>query len=699
MTDGAPLPAEVRVLVLDRAGDLAARLRRLAGTRGVVFSCSDLAGVEAQLAATSWDVLVAGPAFMHRGGLRRLSSFHQRFPWVSIVLALQQRPRADLADVVQAGATDLFAVDASDGEVTAVLARAARITRGRHGAGLPPPHRGRVITIASASGGCGKTFLATNAAEYLARATDHPVVLVDLDLQFGEVSVALRLRPDFTIADALRAEAEGHPLDELIDDFLIPHPDGFSVLAAPRRPVEADSIMPGDVARILDALRARGAWVVVDNAEGLGELLVTALDATDHLFVLATPDRPSLTNLGTFLNTVDRLGMAAERISLVLNKAEPDLGLDIDEMAAHVGRPFAAVVPYSTEVSRSVNLGLPLVASGSKSAVTAALRTALQTAVADPSPLAHNPAGARPAPATRPVNAPAAERAPDVTPLAAATPPSAALDPAAPNLGAPDPVAPASPPAPDSTEPAVVLRPRRRHVAVERTDRRRPRPPRPARSGPVRPSKPALAATDCSERGPPLPASTCGPNHRDDHRGRDQHAIGGAGPVRRRVRTRLRRTLPALVRQAMEMAPSDYAPSSVSRRKMEKGPRHAGPSQPIWSAALPLFLRRAHGDAPVHPDVADRPGSVRNRRRRRPPVARRFRRRQGCVPGDDHHHDRPGRDRRHPVRRSRRPHQLHDPRGQAGRRRADALRRRSRRLRQGRRHGEHLRHPREGDGC
>jgi pilus assembly protein CpaE len=509
MTQGAPASPELRVLVLDRAPELAARLRHLEPRRAVVKHCADIAAVETRLLAAPWDVLVAGPSVMHRGGLRRLGSLHQRFPWVSVVLAMRERPRAELADVVQTGANDLFAVEVDDTEITAILSRAARITRGRLSDRPSPRSRGRVITIASSSGGCGKTVLATNAAEFLARTTDQPVVLVDLDLQFGEVSVALRLRPDLTIADALLAEAEGHSLDEHLDEFLIPHPDGFSVLAAPRRPVEADSITPGDIVRILDALRARGAWVVVDTAEGLGELVVTALDTTDHLITIATPDRPSLVNLGTFLAAVDRLGMAAERVSVVLNKAESDLGLDLDEMARQLGRPFAAVVPYSREVSLSVNLGLPLIASGSRSAVTAALRRAFEGAAADPPP--------RRAVAPRvqlPVPAPPAAAAPVVTPLVAA--PVEIID---------DVPAPADPPAPvaaapDSPEPAIVLRPRRSHRPVAQPGRRKHRSSRPARSGPARPSKPALAAINCSERGPPLrTASGPGPPGRKPRAG------------------------------------------------------------------------------------------------------------------------------------------------------------------------------------
>ena len=199
---------------------------------------------------------------MHRAGLRRLGSLHQRYPWVAIVLALHERPRADLAEIVQVGADDLVPLHADDDELRRTLSRAARITRGRLGVMAHGPAgagRGRIVMVSSASGGCGKTFLATNAAEFLARTTGQPVVLLDLDLQFGEVSTALRLRPDVTITDALAAEAEGYDLEEILDEYLLAHPDGFKVLAAPRLPAEADSVTPGDITRILDVLRARRA--------------------------------------------------------------------------------------------------------------------------------------------------------------------------------------------------------------------------------------------------------------------------------------------------------------------------------------------------------------------------------------------------------------------------------------------------------
>jgi MinD-like ATPase involved in chromosome partitioning or flagellar assembly len=260
----------------------------------------------------------------------------------------------------------------------------------------------------------------TNAATFLARATGGPVVLVDLDLQFGEVSTALRLRPELTITDALAAEAAGADLSEILDEYLLSHPDGFKVLAAPTRPAEADSVTPGDVTRLLDVLRARRAWVVVDTHEGFSDVSAAALEATDHVFAVATPDRPSLLNLERFLAALERLGMAAGAISVVLNKAEAGNGFDRDDMAAHLGRPFDAVVPYSRHALRSTNVGVPLLAGQPKSPIARLLATALSAVLpgtprSEPAPV-RTPAAPSPIPIPIPVAAPVPVPVPEAPP-------------------------------------------------------------------------------------------------------------------------------------------------------------------------------------------------------------------------------------------------------------------------------------------
>src|SRR5688500_8910413 len=122
-----------------------------------------------------------------------------------------------------------------------------------------PTGPGQVFTTASATGGCGKTFYATNLAYFLAHHTNKRVCIVDLDLQFGEVSTALRLRPKYTVFDALRRD-EGDERDHLqthLEEYLTMHETGVWVLPAPKDPAEADGITPPDVTRVIEADRQR----------------------------------------------------------------------------------------------------------------------------------------------------------------------------------------------------------------------------------------------------------------------------------------------------------------------------------------------------------------------------------------------------------------------------------------------------------
>ena len=233
----------------------------------------------------------------------------------------------------------------------------------------------KVFTVSSATGGCGKTFLATNMALYLARHTRKKVVLVDLDLQFGEVSAALRLRPRYTIHDAL--EEGTFDIDEHLNELLVQHEGGFWVLAAPKDPAEADRIGPVDVTRVLEALRTRCDYIVVDTPAALTEIVLAAFDVSERLYVLATVDLPSVRNLGVFLQMLDKLKISSDNISLILNKAERDVGLDVNQIVRLFPQGFRAILPYAKEVSRSINVGMPVIASDPSSEVSRKLNDCL----------------------------------------------------------------------------------------------------------------------------------------------------------------------------------------------------------------------------------------------------------------------------------------------------------------------------------
>jgi pilus assembly protein CpaE len=384
-----------KILVLERSAELADEIREAA--EGIdpsveVVTCNRVGAVSDVLQQEGpFTVLFAGPSLASRSGLRRLAALHEDCPATSIVLAFTDRPDASLREIVQAGADDILRLPFDQGDLVIALERALDIG-GRRLAGLTPktppgvtslpvtpvvPTQARVLTVSSATGGCGKTFMATNMALFLARHTDKRVVLVDLDLQFGEVSTALRLRPNYTIYDALQREDDDFDFGEHLDEFLVTHEGGFSVLAAPKDPAEADRIGPADVTRILDVLRSHCDYLVVDTPAALTEIVLAAFDVSEHLFSLATVDLPSVRNLGVFLQTLDKLRIPSDNISLILNKAERDVGLDIGQITRLFPQGFKAILPYAREVSRSINMGMPVLASDPTSEVSRKLAACL----------------------------------------------------------------------------------------------------------------------------------------------------------------------------------------------------------------------------------------------------------------------------------------------------------------------------------
>jgi pilus assembly protein CpaE len=368
-----------KILILDRSEGLGEQLERVVDDlrpRPEVHTVTRVGAVGDLLDTEGpFDLLIAGPSLATRSGLARLEVIHDELPNMHLMLAFSRRPDAALRDIVRTGAVDLVQLPVDDELLKESLNRVLELSR-KTAAALSPAvvsngsvHQpadelGKVFTMSSATGGCGKTFLATNLAYLLTHYTGKRACIIDLDLQFGEVSTALRLRPKFTIYDALqREDADEVDLQEHIEEYMVTHEAGFSVLAAPKDPAEADRIDPPDVTRIIGAARTRFDYVVVDTPSALTEVVLAAFDLSHTLFTMATLDLPSVRNMGVFLQTLEKLKIPNDNIKLILNKAETDVGIDVDQVTRLFPQGFASVLPYAKEVSRSINLGMPVLAS------------------------------------------------------------------------------------------------------------------------------------------------------------------------------------------------------------------------------------------------------------------------------------------------------------------------------------------------
>jgi pilus assembly protein CpaE len=370
-----------RILVISRSPALGRAIQASLGPGYQVINSVNVIDVVQEVRELGpFDVLVAGPVFDSHAGMTRLAQLRAAGAVPVTVLALGPKPKASLNDIVRTGAVELVEYPTSKRQLSAALQRAMEMadhSQPSSGSVIPVvaqsftverPQFAEVFTVASSSGGCGKTFYATNLACYLASHTGHRVCLVDLDLQFGEVSTALHLRPRFTISDLLsRDTIDDDDLNEHVEEYLEDHELGFSVLAAPFSPAEADMIAPKYVYKVLGALRKHFDYIVVDTPSQLSEVVLAAFDHSTKVLCMVTLDLPSIRNMRVFLSTLEKLRINSDTIGVVLNKVEEDVGINISDVQDVLDNRIVSILPYSREVSRSINKGKPALVSAANS--------------------------------------------------------------------------------------------------------------------------------------------------------------------------------------------------------------------------------------------------------------------------------------------------------------------------------------------
>jgi pilus assembly protein CpaE len=373
------LHAARKFLVIDRRGNLTADLTDAAvGLEPApeVLRLRRPAQVNEAVDVHRPDVIVAGPEEVTHAGLRRLARVHRAHPRAVILLVPNNgHSEVSLHDTAAAGVSDVLPYPSTTGRLRAKMRtaletadelRAERIVVREQPSTPTDTRLSHVMTVTSPTGGCGKTFFATNMAAYLVKATNKRVILVDLDLQFGEVALALRIRTPRTIAELIDED----DIRAALPEYVTTHDAGYDVLCAPEDPVASERVGPREATAVLEAAQAAYDYVVVDTPPSMNEVVLAAFDRSHSLVVMATLDVPSLRNLRVFLSTLDRLQLDAEHVSLVLNKAEDGTGIDIGRLQRVYPQGFTAVLPYATEVTRSINRGQPVVMTSPDSDVS-----------------------------------------------------------------------------------------------------------------------------------------------------------------------------------------------------------------------------------------------------------------------------------------------------------------------------------------
>jgi pilus assembly protein CpaE len=292
--------------------------------------------------------------------IKLIQKLHKECPGTALISAAQNASGDLILRSLRAGAREFLHLPIKAEELKTVF---DRITETPTAQVEAPKKRGRMIAVFSSKGGCGTSFIATN----LAAANSKPTVLVDLNLQAGDLPLYLGVDPKYSIAEVVDNHAR---LDEaLIMSFVTPCTSNLSLLAAPKQADSADEIEPEHVFAVLQRLRQSFDYVILDPQHTFDSITLAALDQSDEIVLVLSLDIPAIRSTQRALEIFDRLGYPRKKVRIVVNRWSKQIDLDLREVEKFLGEPVVGFVPsdYQTAVN-SINLGTPIVRSdpGSK---------------------------------------------------------------------------------------------------------------------------------------------------------------------------------------------------------------------------------------------------------------------------------------------------------------------------------------------
>ncbi|HZT60523.1 MAG TPA: AAA family ATPase [Pyrinomonadaceae bacterium] len=298
--------------------------------------------------------------------LKFVASVAAASPSTAIICASRDASPDLILRSLRAGAREFLRLPLIKEEFRTVLERVCEFCAVREEA---PKKLGRTVAVFSSKGGCGTSFIATN----LAASMGAPTVLVDLNLQAGDLPLFLGVEPKYSIADLV--ENRERVDDAMLRSYIAPHTANLSLLAAPREADAADDIEAEHIFSVIQILRERYDFVVIDPQHTFDSITLAALDQVDEIIMVLTLDIPAIRSAQRTLAIFDRLGYPRHKVRIVVNRWSKQIDLDLRQVERYLGERVTGFITSDYRaVVNSINLGQPLVEAEPTSRIAGEIR-------------------------------------------------------------------------------------------------------------------------------------------------------------------------------------------------------------------------------------------------------------------------------------------------------------------------------------
>ena len=323
------------------------------------------------------DVILMDINMPDMDGITATETIRKEVPFAQIIILSVQSDPNYMRRAMLAGARDFLTKPPMVDELISAIRRAGKMAHderekssvqykaqaavpGMAGKSATTTPMGDVIVVYSPKGGVGSTTIATNLAVALYN-TETSVVIVDGNLQFGNIAVMLNERSRNSIMDLASRADELDP--EIVENVLVTHGEsGVKVLAAPSKPEYAENITGEQFGKVIKYLQQLYKYVVVDTSSSLTDAVLSAIDACSLVILLVTQDIPAINNCRLFLDLADVIGIERNNILFVMNKYDKRIAITPEKVGENLRQEVVVILPSDERsVVPSINRGVPFI--------------------------------------------------------------------------------------------------------------------------------------------------------------------------------------------------------------------------------------------------------------------------------------------------------------------------------------------------
>lgn len=290
-------------------------------------------------------------------------------PATPIVAVSSSTSISNFQQVIRAGARFLIEAPLQQDEVNRVMAAIKRASTPRPASRLGA---GRVIAVVGQKGGVGKTAISVNLAAALAQNPGNHVLIIDFDMSFGDVGLAMNVNSEVTTAQVAQglSEADRDEFKELV----AAHPSGAFVLAAPSRVGEWLKVTPEQLESLVETAAALYDYVILDTPGAFNDAVAAAMDLADNVLVVTSLELSSVKNTALLLQVLHEEGFTESRTLVVANCTSEDTGIGMVDLVPSLKRDSIWKVPFDEAVRKGSQLGKPVVVQDAKSPASQSIR-------------------------------------------------------------------------------------------------------------------------------------------------------------------------------------------------------------------------------------------------------------------------------------------------------------------------------------